>query len=93
MNSFIKSVETRVTLPDGFKMCQIFVYKTRLFVSHRHQVQVKTSCSVGRVIRPATDLPVITTNWINRALLFSAFATTFEPIFHNEFLSTLSRNH
>ena len=78
MNSFIKSVETRVTLPDGFKMCQIFVFKTRLFGSHRHQVQVKTSCSVGRVIRPATDLTVITTNSINRALLFSSPATTLD---------------
>ncbi len=76
MISLTKSAETRLTLPDDFKMCQIFGYKSRLFVSHRHQVLVKTSCSVGRVIRPATDLTVITTNSVNRTLLFSALKTT-----------------
>ena len=76
-----KSADTRLTLPDDFKMCQIFGYKYRLFVRYRHQVQVKTSCSVGGVIRPATDLPVVPTNSINRALLFSALATTFGRIF------------
>ena len=76
-----KSEETRLTLPDDFKMCQIFDYKYRLFVRYRHQVQVKTSCSVGGVIRPATDLPVITANSINRTLLFPALTTWFGRIF------------